>query len=51
MTHLIRVITDETTVAELIECMGYRPRADWDAHRETMIDSLWAEVVARRGCG
>lgn len=48
MAATIRVITDETTDAELIECMGHRPRAEWDAHRETMIDTLWAEVLARR---
>lgn len=51
MTQPIRVITDDTTVAELIECMGHRPRGDWDACRETMIDSLWREVLERRGRG
>lgn len=42
-------ITDETTEAELLECMAFMPRAEWAADRETRIDALWAEVLSRRG--
>lgn len=48
MPALVRV-TDETTEAELLACMGLQPRESWTAERETLIDTLWAEVLARRG--
>lgn len=48
MPALIR-ITDESTEADLLECMSLLPRAEWAADRETRIDALWAEVLVRRG--
>lgn len=47
MPALVR-ITDSTTVPELLECMSLLPREAWDARRETLIDTLWAEVLVRR---
>lgn len=48
MPALIRV-TDESPKPELFACMGLQPHESWTAERETLIDTLWAEVLARRG--
>lgn len=48
MAALVRV-TDDTTEAELLDCMSLLPRDAWSAERDTVVDSLWAEVLVRRG--